>query len=179
MILFGPASTVTGASATSFPPRRQWVPGCVKTPSFNLRVGHLSRFRRYGKSIALATSVHRRKWENNSLHPLLAHVFTQPGSQAERLMVSTSRPLRPKSRHRAVYEYHALATDTLANARNKRHKTTGSQLKPSPPLGYTKVTSRFLRFPVFWEWAFFVGLVLSLHEDDRSVSRSSIFQAHL
>src|SRR5712672_2249459 len=36
-------------------------PGCVKTPTLNLRVEFPSRFRRCGKPIALATSVRRRQ----------------------------------------------------------------------------------------------------------------------
>src|ERR1700716_4539812 len=36
-------------------------PGCVKSPSFNLRVEHLSQFHRYGNQLALATSVGRRQ----------------------------------------------------------------------------------------------------------------------
>src|SRR5256885_17063436 len=36
-------------------------PGCVKTPTLNLRVEFPSRFRRCEKSIALATSVRRRQ----------------------------------------------------------------------------------------------------------------------
>src|SRR5258707_5950654 len=36
-------------------------PGCVKTPTLNLRVESPSRFRRCGKPIALATSVRRRQ----------------------------------------------------------------------------------------------------------------------
>src|SRR5947208_4548360 len=36
-------------------------PGCVKTPTLNLRVEFPARFRRCGKPIALATSVRRRQ----------------------------------------------------------------------------------------------------------------------
>src|SRR6266849_2964797 len=36
-------------------------PGCVKSPSFNLRVEHLSQFHAYGKQIPLVTSA--RRWQ--------------------------------------------------------------------------------------------------------------------
>src|SRR5258705_9014866 len=41
--------------------RSAFDPGCVKTPTLNLRVEFPSRFRRCGKPIALATSVRRRQ----------------------------------------------------------------------------------------------------------------------
>src|SRR5216683_3306912 len=41
--------------------RRPREPGCVKSPSFNLRVEHLSQFHAYGKPIPLVTSA--RRWQ--------------------------------------------------------------------------------------------------------------------
>jgi hypothetical protein len=47
------------------------------------------------------------------------------------------------------------------------------------PLGYIKVTSGFWVSRIFGNEETRGGVFLWLHEDDRAVSRSSIFHAHL
>jgi hypothetical protein len=58
-------------------------PGCVKTPTANLRVEIFVSITLNGKRTALAVAVEGGKGENNSAHSLLAHVFTQPGPIAD------------------------------------------------------------------------------------------------
>jgi hypothetical protein len=58
-------------------------PGCVKTPTANLRVEIFVSITLNGKRTALAAAVEGGKGENNSAHSLLAHVFTQPGPIAD------------------------------------------------------------------------------------------------
>src|SRR6266404_4576905 len=69
-------------------------PGCVKTPTLNLRVEFLSQFRRCGNRL------HRRLLlrEDNSARPWLKRVVTQPGSKPEKLTMSTCFPLFTQQR---------------------------------------------------------------------------------
>src|SRR5258708_17885178 len=83
-------------------------PGCVKTPTLNLRVEFPSRFRRCGKPIALATSVRRRQLRKQFCASLAqasfrtAWVKSCPDGPEVRL------PLYPRKRtqlgHRAMSE---------------------------------------------------------------------------
>ena len=57
-------------------------PGCVKTPTFNLRVEIPSRFRKFENQKCLRPLLREDDRENNSAHSRLVHVFTQPGSIA-------------------------------------------------------------------------------------------------
>jgi endonuclease YncB( thermonuclease family) len=54
-------------------------PGCVKTPTSDLRVESLSRLRRITKEPFWQSPSEEEKRENNSAHSLLVRVFTQPG----------------------------------------------------------------------------------------------------
>src|SRR5258707_1307182 len=56
-----PGTTGMELLAQVFPHRRPCEPGCVKSPSFNLRVEHLSQIHAYGKPIPLVTSA--RRWQ--------------------------------------------------------------------------------------------------------------------
>ena len=58
-------------------------PGCVKTPTSDLRVESLSRLRRITKEPLWQSPSKEEKRENNSAHSLLVRVFTQPGPIAE------------------------------------------------------------------------------------------------
>jgi hypothetical protein len=58
-------------------------PGCVKSPSFKLRVEYLSQFRRCGNRLHWQLLSEDDNRENNSVRPWLTHVFTQPGSKTE------------------------------------------------------------------------------------------------
>src|SRR2546430_9896533 len=55
-------------------------PGCVKTPTFNLRVEIPSRFRKFENQKCLRPLLGQDDRENNSAHSWLVNVFTQPGS---------------------------------------------------------------------------------------------------
>src|SRR6476646_8964848 len=57
--------------------------GCVKTPTFNLRVEIPSRFRKFENQKCLRPLLRADDRENNSAHSWLVHVFTQPGSSAD------------------------------------------------------------------------------------------------
>src|SRR4030081_1938672 len=57
--------------------------GCVKTPTFNLRVEIPSRFRKFENQKCLRPLLREDDRENNSTHSWLVHVFTQPGSSSE------------------------------------------------------------------------------------------------
>jgi hypothetical protein len=57
--------------------------GCVKTPTFNLRVEIPSRFRKFESQKCLRPPLREDDRENNSAYSWLVHVFTQPGSKAE------------------------------------------------------------------------------------------------
>src|SRR6267378_152894 len=65
---------------------RRWMSafglGCVKTPTFNLRVEIPSRFRKFENQKCLRPLLREDDRENNSAHSWLVHVFTQPGSKA-------------------------------------------------------------------------------------------------
>jgi hypothetical protein len=63
--------------------------GCVKTPTFNLRVEIPSRFRKFENQKCLRPLLREDDRENNSAHSRLVHVFTQPGSIA-------TKTLRPR-----------------------------------------------------------------------------------
>ncbi len=58
-------------------------PGCVKTPTFNLRVEIPSRFRKFENQKCLRPLLREDDRENNSAHSWLLHVFTQPGPEAD------------------------------------------------------------------------------------------------
>src|SRR6476620_721297 len=55
--------------------------GCVKTPTFNLRVEIPSRFRKFENQKCLRPLLREDDRENNSAHSWLVHVFTQPGQK--------------------------------------------------------------------------------------------------
>src|SRR5258705_5620089 len=63
--------------------------GCVKTPTFNLRVEIPSRFRKFENQKCLRPLLGEDDRENNSTHSRLVHVFTQPGAIA-------TKTLRPR-----------------------------------------------------------------------------------
>ena len=67
--------TVDAASAAGL--------GCVKTPTFNLRVEIPSRFRKFENQKCLRPLLREDDRENNSALAWLVHVFTQPGSETE------------------------------------------------------------------------------------------------
>src|SRR5260370_13032370 len=73
--------------------------GCVKTPTFNLRVEIPSRFRKFENQKCLRPLLREDDRENNSAHSWLVHVFTQPGSKPEKLAMSTCFPLYPETGH--------------------------------------------------------------------------------
>src|SRR5258706_6178800 len=82
-------------------PRRECrlrVLGRVKTPTFNLRVEIPSRFRKFENQKCLRPPLREDDRENNSAHSWLGHVFTQPGSKAEKLNASICFPLCPHER---------------------------------------------------------------------------------
>src|SRR6266850_2296309 len=62
---------------------RVLIQGCVKTPTFNLRVEIPSRFRTFENQKCLRPLLRRDDRENNSAHSWLLHVFTQPGPKAD------------------------------------------------------------------------------------------------
>jgi hypothetical protein len=72
--------------------------GCVITPTFNLRVEIPSRFRKFENQKCLRPLLREDDRENNSAHSWLVHVFTQPGSKAEKLNASKCFPLCPRER---------------------------------------------------------------------------------
>src|SRR5258706_2949167 len=80
--------------------------GCVKTPTFNLRVEIPSRFRKFENQKCLRPLLREDDRENNSALTWLVHVFTQPGSKPEKLNASKCFPLCPRKRtelgHRAM-----------------------------------------------------------------------------
>src|SRR6476619_3764764 len=91
--------------------------GCVKTPTFNLRVEIPSRNRKFENKKCLRPLLREDDRENNSAHSWLVHVFTQPGSNAEvgarsrhvryppdsdRTADIAGGPFRAISRHRAL-----------------------------------------------------------------------------
>jgi hypothetical protein len=78
--------------------------GRVKTPTLNLRVEISSRFRKFENQKCLQPLLREDNGENNSAYSSLVHVFTQPGSKAEKLETSIclqlcrqerTSPLRP------------------------------------------------------------------------------------
>src|SRR6267378_2500287 len=71
--------------------------GCVKTPTFNLRVEIPSRFRKFENQKCLRPRLREDDRENNSAHSWLVHVFTQPGSFATKIDHSGHFRLSPKS----------------------------------------------------------------------------------
>src|SRR4029078_1749617 len=73
-------------------------PGCVKTQTLNLRVEFPSRFRRCGNQSHWQMLLAVGNRENNSEHPRLRRVFTQPRSKAENLNSSICFPLFTQQR---------------------------------------------------------------------------------
>src|SRR6266446_5987350 len=72
-------------------------PGCVKTPTLNLRVEFPSRFRRCGKPIALATSVRRRQLRKQfcaSLAQASFHTAWVKSGKAQCEQMFSALPLR-------------------------------------------------------------------------------------
>src|SRR5258707_8295561 len=72
--------------------------GCVKTPTFNLRVEIPSRFRKFENQKCLRPLLREDDRENNSALTWLVHVFTQPGSKPEKFNASMCFPLCPQTR---------------------------------------------------------------------------------
>src|SRR6478672_4546215 len=77
--------------------------GCVKTPTFNLRVEIPSRFRKFENQKCLRPLLREDDRENNSAHSWLVHVFTQPGSKPEKLNASKCFPLFTQQRTSSRY----------------------------------------------------------------------------
>jgi hypothetical protein len=72
-------------------------PGCVKTPTSNLRAESLSRLRSIRKEAICQSPSEEEKRENNSARSLRVHVFTPPGSKGEILIPTKCSPLFPIS----------------------------------------------------------------------------------
>src|SRR6266446_6306944 len=72
--------------------------GCVKTPTFNLRVEIPSRFRKFENQKCLRPLLREDDRENNSAHSWLVHVFTQPGSKADLTAQKSDFRFTPESR---------------------------------------------------------------------------------
>src|SRR5437016_1117507 len=78
---------LSGAKRKTFAPLSfsGFEPGCVKTPTLNLRVEFPSRFHRCGKPIALATSVRRRQLRKQFCASLAQASFHTAWSQTGQL----------------------------------------------------------------------------------------------
>src|SRR5258707_10445414 len=80
--------------------------GCVKTPTFNLRVEIPSRFRKFENQKCLRPPLREDDRENNSALTWLVHVFTQPGSKAALTVPKSDFSFTPRKRtqvgHRAM-----------------------------------------------------------------------------
>src|SRR6266403_3722463 len=79
--------------------------GCVKTPTFNLRVEIPSRFRKFENQKCLRPLLREDDRENNSALTWLVHVFTQPGSKPEKLNASTCFLLCPGGLNRSTQHF--------------------------------------------------------------------------
>ena len=74
--------------------------GCLKTLTFNLRIEFPSRFRRCGNQLLWQLLSEEGNKENNSVHPWLERVFTQPRSLADILIAFRgTSALNPESGH--------------------------------------------------------------------------------
>ena len=91
--------------------------GRVKTPTFNLRVETPSRFRKFENQKCLRLLLREDDRENNSAHSWLVHVFTQPGSKAEKLRLSKCLLLFPQQR--TFIKATAANSTRIDAARNK------------------------------------------------------------
>ena len=78
------------------------IQGCVKTPTFSLRVEIPSRFRKFENQKCLRPLLREDDRENNSAHSWLVHVFTQPGSSTDVTSLKCDVRCSPESRRGSV-----------------------------------------------------------------------------
>ena len=107
--------------------------GCVKTPTFNLRVEIPSRFRKFENQKCLRPLLREDDRENNSAHSWLVHVFTQPGSKTEVAALRRDVCFAPRSGHQRTgleQRRYSIAVSSFISPSYRHISTSAEQSHP-------------------------------------------------